>query len=144
MPHDRALRKSWTVDSALGAPAPYHLAGGIQAQAVRFTPRSMAGRAADPMYKNKTCYGLVLQGTPPVGDSLFLGGLELLQHFYTEHQASGNPKPFFNSFFTMLTGGQALRNAIEAQTPPAAILQSWQQAVNSYRNERKKFLMYPE
>jgi uncharacterized protein YbbC (DUF1343 family) len=108
--------------------------------ALHFTPLPMPG-AKDPPYKGILCTGLDLRQ-----DSLALGyapsvlDLRWLLGMYAH---CPDRATFFNNFFDTLAGGPALRQAIQAGWTEDQIKQSWQPALDAFKEKRRKYLLYP-
>lgn len=145
-PHHQAARKQLAKDSILHTQTSFTI-GSLSLEAVRFTPRSMPTMAADPMYRNTTCYGYRILGWRDNTQPLFRTGIQLLANLYHEHQTfyTQNAKipPFFNSFFDNLSGTESVRQAIIDGKSADDIYASWQPDVQAFRSMRKRYLIYP-
>lgn len=105
-----------------------------------FTPESLPGFDTKPMYQDKVCYGIDLQGYP------FKGGLDLsfLMDFYKK---AGKDQAFFFTrpqWFDLLAGTKELRYQIVRGLSEEDIRASWQPALNEYKKIRNKYLLYPD
>jgi uncharacterized protein YbbC (DUF1343 family) len=102
-----------------------------------FTPQSIDGMAKQPMHEGTTCFGIDLrQATPP--DHLDLG--YILQYYKLWNSAD----PFFTRYFDTLAGTDKLRLQIEKGVSLGEIRKSWEEGLNSFKEKRKKFLLYGE
>ncbi len=102
-----------------------------------FTPQSIDGMAKQPMHEGTTCFGIDLrQATPP--DHLDLG--YILQYYKLWNSAD----PFFTRYFDTLAGTDKLRLQIEKGVSLGEIRKSWEEGLNSFKEKRKKSLLYGE
>lgn len=105
-----------------------------------FTPVSLAGFDTNPLQKDKACYGVDLREYP------FEGGLTLrfLLDFY---EKAGKDQAFFFArprWFDLLAGTKKLRFQIVRGLTEQEIRESWQPALDTYKEIRKKYLLYPD
>lgn len=105
-----------------------------------FTPVSLAGFDTHPLQKDKACYGVDLREYP------FEGGLTLrfLLDFY---EKAGKDQAFFFArprWFDLLAGTKKLRFQIVRGLTEQEIRESWQPALDTYKEIRKKYLLYPD
>lgn len=105
-----------------------------------FTPVSLPGFDTNPLQKDKECYGVDLRETP------FEGGLTLrfLLDFYNK---AGKDQAFFFArpqWFDLLAGTKNLRFQIIRGLSEDEIRESWQPELDTYRQMRKKYLLYPD
>lgn len=105
-----------------------------------FTPVSLPGFDTNPLQKNKECFGVDLREYP------FEGGLSLrfLLDFY--NKADKDQAFFFArpQWFDLLAGTKELRFQIIRGLSEDEIRESWQPALNQYKEMRKKYLLYPD
>ncbi|MDN4164965.1 DUF1343 domain-containing protein [Cytophagales bacterium LB-30] len=102
-----------------------------------FTPKSLPGMAKNPLYENKTCYGLDLR----------LASLEqgfTLKYLLMMYQKSGERTDFFNTFLPKLIGNGELSEQIKAGLDEEEIRISWAEGLYHYKQMRKKYLLYPD
>lgn len=108
----------------------------------QFTPQPIKGVSENPKHNGKLCNGVLLtdfgESYMPIHASLYL---TWLIDFYKE---SPNKEKFFNSFFDKLAGTNELREQIIAGKTEQQIRNSWEPALTSYKNMRKKYLLYKE
>lgn len=104
-----------------------------------FVPQSGPG-AKYPKHENELCFGHDLSKTYPVRDRLDLS--YLIQMYKVSEE---NDFQFFNDngFFEKLAGTSSLRKMIEAGYSEEEIRYSWQEDLETFRNVRKKYLLYP-
>jgi uncharacterized protein YbbC (DUF1343 family) len=131
-------------DSVLNTEAPgIFTLYGLEATYLRFTPRSLPGKATHPPFEDKVCYGARFNNRVD-GKNLFLAGLSLLLNFEEESRAVSLKEPLFQPFFDNLCGSRRLKTDIIARKTPEEIYASWQQEVNQFRSMRRKYLLYPD
>lgn len=115
--------------------------GALTLKSVAFTPRSIPGKAANPLHKDLVCRGYSLTFAPQsTGNHRLVAGLELLKLLYQSYDGNA---PFFNSFFEKLVGDDQLRKDVVAGKPAVEIWQSWQNEVEIFKTVRQKYLLYP-
>lgn len=112
-------------------------------QPVAFVPKSMPGKALQPLYQDQTCFGVRAMNHTHSGDSIWRAGLQLLASFHQEYKESGNPKPFFQSFFRKLAGNAVLEKDIASQKTVEQIMTAWNTQHAPFRAIRNKYLLYP-
>lgn len=105
-----------------------------------FTPAALKGLDSNPLQKDKVCYGTDLRTYP------FEGGLSL--RFILEYykKTGNNPSFFFSrpNWFDLLAGTKKLRTQIIQGLTEDEIRASWQEELNTYKEMRKKYLLYPD
>ncbi len=101
----------------------------------QFTPISSQG-AKHPKHENQLCYGQNLTNTSK------LTSIEL-DFLIDAYKNSSNKTLFFNSFFTKLAGNTMLQKQIEAGLSANEIRESWSTALDSFKETREKYLLYP-
>ncbi len=99
-----------------------------------FTPVSNFG-SKDPMNKGLLCYGEDLTTIPKVTK------LEL-KWLIKAYQNTANKSKFFTDFFTKLAGTKKLQQQIESGVSENEIRKSWENGLNSFKEMRKKYLIY--
>ncbi len=107
-----------------------------------FTPVSKPGASMNPKYKGQICYGVDLRNIP----LRFLRNnrhlvLDWLMDAYKE---MGSRDDFFNAYFEKLAGTDQLRQQIEAGKDKYTIRWSWKKELDTFKNIRKKYLLYPD
>jgi len=105
-----------------------------------FTPVSLKGFDTNPLYKGEKCYGIDLR------DKEFDGGLSLAYLFDFYRKAGKNGDNFFKrgGWFDLISGTDTLRKQIIQGLSEEEIRASWQEDLNSYKNLRKKYLLYDD
>lgn len=108
---------------------------------ITFTPESVTG-ASNPPYLFRKCQGYDLSvyniGFFTQRKSIILDWLITMFRYYP------NRSTFFNDFFDKLAGTDQLRKDIEGLVPEYSIVQSWQPALNDFKQIRVKYLLYPD
>lgn len=107
-----------------------------------FTPHSIKGVAINPLYQGMQCYGIDLRNLDKeklANDSLI--NLDYLIFAFQQYPDKTN---FFNSFFENLSGTAILRNQIIEGQSVEKIRQTWQPALQQFKELRKKYLLYPD
>jgi uncharacterized protein YbbC (DUF1343 family) len=105
-----------------------------------FTPVSLPGFDANPLQKDKECYGVDLREYP------FEGGLTL-RFFLDFYNKSGEGKAFFFSrphWFDLLAGSKELRFQIVRGLTEDEIRATWKPDLDNYKKLREKYLLYPD
>lgn len=105
-----------------------------------FTPVSLPGFDTNPLQKDKECYGIDLREYP------FEGGLTL-RFFLDFYNKAGKDQAFFFSrpqWFDLLAGTKELRYQIVRGLSEKEIRDSWKPGLDSYKQMRKKYLLYPD
>lgn len=105
-----------------------------------FTPRAMPG-AKNPPLLGKQCRGVSLIDIP--ADTLIAHGIDLT-YVVDAYNKMGRPSDFFTSFFVLLTGNDNVRYMIEKGSDAATIKASWYEDIESFKQQRKPYLLYPE
>ncbi|GAB2591592.1 exo-beta-N-acetylmuramidase NamZ family protein [Spirosoma areae] len=103
-----------------------------------FTPVDKPG-AVNPPLEGKACYGLDLSKA-----TISKQGL-MLTYFFDFFKRASDKSAFFlaNNGIDRLAGTDQLRLQLLAGVPEAKIRKSWQPALDSYKQIRKKYLLYP-
>ncbi len=105
-----------------------------------FTPESKAG-AIHPKYENKHCYGIsLINHTKNTGPPNSLD----LHYLLNMHDYFKDNNNFFNHYFDKLAGSDKLRYQIINGKSIKEITNSWQEDLNSFKEVRIKYLLYPD
>lgn len=126
-----------------GTGLPFQVIGhpGYSGGNYQFTPHPVPGAALHPKLEGKTCHGLNLvdyakkmKQNPP----------QLHLHWLIDfYKALNDSSGFFNGFFTKLAGTKKLQQQIESGWSEEQIRQSWKPALETFKEIRKKYLLYP-
>jgi len=106
-----------------------------------FIPEDKPGKAMNPPYEGKRCYGHFLSGFDTIMERrIYLTWLIEMYQFFKIIK-----KPdFFNSFFDKLAGSDQLRQQIMEGKSETEIRQSWEEDISAFLVLRKKYLLYPD
>ena len=107
-----------------------------------FTPKALEGFDKNPLHKNVTCHGLDLRTTKsPEGLSL-----KYILQAYNEFKKQGKVSQFLTrpQWFDLLMGTDQVRKDMLAGKSEAQIRAAWQTELATYKQTRKKYLLYEE
>jgi uncharacterized protein YbbC (DUF1343 family) len=110
----------------------------LQAGDFYFTPESKPGAALNPKLKGEKCRGFDLRAVNP--DSIHKINLEYLLLAYKNFP---DKRDFFNSYFSLLSGNEELREQIENGNTPEMIRESWEDGIHDFKKVRARYLLYP-
>lgn len=140
----------------------------------QFTPRSLEGFDKNPLHKDRICYGVDFRdqtATPASGSHTSRAttngtlpeeaerdlpqgfSLKYILEFYRLYRAKAAKDKTFNaekefftrpSWFDLLMGTDQVRRDILQGKTEKEIRQSWQPALEKYKDIRKKYLLYQE
>jgi len=132
-----------TVSVGRGTPFPFQVIGHPDLHYdFTFLPQPVSGASLNPKWKGVLCHGIDLRNS---GNELILSNpginLDWLIAIYNE---LGQPDNFFNSYFDTLAGGAELREMIQASFSADDIKMSWRDGLDSFRQIREKYLLYPD
>lgn len=116
---------------------------GLEAQYLKFTPRSTPGKSMYPDFKDKVCYGIQFKNRVN-GEKLFMAGLSLLKNFQEEANNTGQSTKLFQGSFNQLMGNNSVKASIRKGETEQAIYDSWQPSLGRYMTMRKNYLLYPD
>ena len=105
-----------------------------------FTPRSVPG-AKNPPLLNKKCYGVDLRDIP--NDEIINNGFDL-SYVIDAYNNLNIGNKFFTSFFEKLVGVDYIRQDIIAGKSADEIKAKWASDVESFKVQRKPYLLYQE
>ncbi|HNR19923.1 MAG TPA: DUF1343 domain-containing protein [Bacteroidia bacterium] len=108
----------------------------------QFTPKSMLGKAAKPMYENQSCSGIDLREF----GSVYIKNAKSLYLFWiiSMYQSYPEKEKFFTPFFDKLAGTNLFANQIIEGKSEEEIRKSWQADINKYKLVRKRYLLYDD
>ncbi|MDR1859576.1 MAG: DUF1343 domain-containing protein [Bacteroidales bacterium] len=113
-----------------------------------FTPVSIPGKSATPIYRDRTCFGLDLRNTD-MSAYIKTGKLNL-QWLIELYQAYPDKDKFFDysqsrqiNDFDKLAGVYDLKKQIIEGLSEDEIRASWEPALSKFKEIRKKYLLYP-
>jgi hypothetical protein len=116
---------------------------GLEAEYIRFTPRSTPGKSLHPDFENQVNYGIRFLNRVS-GEKLFLAGLSLLKNFDEEAKNTGQSTTLYQSSFNQLMGNNSIKTAIKKGQSEKEIFDAWQPALGRYLTIRKNYLLYPD
>ena len=125
-----------------GTMFPFQVYGGLQPAfgAFTFTPMPIEGMDKNPKFSGKLCYGKDLRNSADTAKGFTLA--YVLDLYKNTHDTA----TFFikNNFFDKLAGTDQIRIAIKAGKSENEMRKAWQPALNAYKLNRKKYLLYPD
>ena len=139
-----ALFEGTVISAGRGTKKPFQLYGAPKYKVKKFffVPQSRPG-AKYPKFKGKRCYGVDLSRADFKKEyEKQQLNLTYLQDAYAKYP---NKKVFFlkNRFIDKLSGSDQLRKQIESGVSEKAIRKSWAKDLDSFKQIRKKYLLYP-
>ncbi|MCA4894614.1 MAG: DUF1343 domain-containing protein [Cytophagales bacterium] len=107
----------------------------LKNQPFQFTPISIEGMAKKPPHENEVCFGIDLS-TEKTGKEI---SLKYLIQFYNQF---ADKEEFFIPYFDKLVGTKQLKEQIKKGMTERQIKATWKKELDSYRNLRKRYLIY--
>ena len=125
-----------------GTSAPFEMYGhpDYQGSDFSFTPRSVPG-AKNPPLKDQKCFGIDLRDLPET--EIWKEGFNL-SYIIDAYRNLNMGARFFTPFFEKLTGVEYIRRDIMAGKSAAEIKVKWKADVESFKRQRKPYLLYEE
>lgn len=105
----------------------------------KFTPKSIKGMSLNPKQQNIECFGedlRMVQNPPKLTLSYLLQAKEKMP--------AGKPFITRKAWFNLLAGNDELQIQIESGMSEAQIKNTWQADLNTYKQMRKNYLLYPD
>lgn len=131
------------VSLARGTNAPFQLIGSPFTQKMSFSFKPVSNSISKkPKYQDTLCYGLDLRllfNEQLQRKSIDIGWLSI---FY--NQSPQKQLVFFDKNFNYHSGNDELQSQIKASISEQEIRQSWQPAIESFKQIRKKYLIYKD
>jgi uncharacterized protein YbbC (DUF1343 family) len=125
-----------------GTMFPFQVYGGLQSSfgTFTFTPMPIEGMDKNPKFNGKLCYGKDLRNSADTAKGFTLA------YVLDMYQNTTDTASFFikNNFFDKLAGTDQIRLAIKAGKSEIEIRKAWQPALNAFKLNRKKYLLYPD
>ncbi len=149
LPNDLSVRlypslcffEATSVSVGRGTDFPFQVIGGLKPGLgdFQFTPRSIPHAADRPLNEGKVCYGVDLRQLEEVPEFT----LKYFMDFYSKYE---NEKEFLTSerFLNLLAGTDKLIAQIRQGLSEKEIVESWEPELETYRQMRKKYLLYPD
>jgi uncharacterized protein YbbC (DUF1343 family) len=126
-----------------GTDLPFEVIGHpkLQQTPYSFVPTSRKG-ALDPPYKGQKCMGYDLRDF----GKIFIVNYKKLYLFWIEgcYHKFPDKNTFFNNYFYSLSGTDMLEQQIKEGKTEEMIRETWQPALNRFKEIRKKYLLYPD
>lgn len=113
---------------------------GVRFESVQFTPTSRPGASA-PKLEGKTLHGIRHVITDRTAYRSVATGVHVLHAFY-HHAPSKSDFLSRPDWLVKLAGTEKLRDMLRAGKRPAAIVEAWQDEVQSFRTQREPYLLY--
>lgn len=138
-----ALFEGTAISVGRGTQFPFQVYGhpSLHECSFHFVPRSIPGMSLHPPHAGKKCCGTDLRNFDTI---VFLERRELVLDFlFDAFERFPDKNRFFNSFFDLLAGTSALREQIKNQLSEEDIRRSWLPGLTTFREIRKKYLLYP-
>ena len=108
----------------------------------KFTPKALPGFDKNPLHKGEICYGMDLRNAKaPQGLSL-----KYILQAYNEFKRQGKVSDFLTrpNWFDLLMGTDQVRKDMLAGKDEKQIRTAWQSELSTYKQMRKKYLLYEE
>lgn len=119
---------------------PLDVRRGVEIKPVRFTPKSIPGKAEDPKFKDQSCNGLQLKVT----NREELKPVDLAVALLCSAQSLYPKQLKLTQTIDRLWGDETLRSMISEGNRYPDILAAAQRRTESFQSIRKKYLWYPE
>jgi len=107
-----------------------------------FTPKSIPGKADDPMYKGQLCHAVRL--TRFANDYIKTSNELYLFWLVGFYKDEPNKDKFFTPFFDKLAGTDQLRKQVQEGKTPEEIRKSWKPGLDDFKKIRAKYLLYED
>jgi uncharacterized protein YbbC (DUF1343 family) len=115
---------------------------GIAFESTQFTPHSIEGMASNPRFQGELQNGVRLRVTDAHAYDPLATGIYLVAAFYTQAPSEIRSSFFNQRWMTRLGGTEKLREQLEAEVEPAAIVAGWQADVDAFKAARAPYLIY--
>ena len=106
-----------------------------------FTPKSMPGTGKYMKFKNRKCYGRNLEH---LKITTFIEKKQISLQWLIDAYNKISTDRFFNTAFPKLAGTDKLQEQIIRGVSEEQIRESWQEELRTFKNIRKKYLLYPD
>lgn len=145
LPNDQAIRlypslclfEGTQISVGRGTQIPFLVLGNpeLKNMPFQFTPKAIPGMSNTPPHEGKTCYGIDLRKVkvePKIN----------LQYLIDFYKAYPDKEKFFIASFNRLAGTPLLQQQVRDGLSEDQIRASWQQGLETYKQKRKKYLLY--
>jgi uncharacterized protein YbbC (DUF1343 family) len=146
LPNDQAIRlypslclfEGTPISVGRGTQMPFQILGNPEFKEMpfQFTPVEIPGMSTSPPHKDKVCYGIDLRNVKvePMID------LKYLIDMYKRYPEKDK---FFVGSFNRLAGTTMLQEQIKQGLTADHIRDTWKADLETYKEQRKKYLLYP-
>ena len=145
LPNNQAIRlypsiclfEGTVISVGRGTPFPFQAIGNPELKDLTFTftPVTIKGVAVKPPHENKLCYGIDLRNETPAKRIN-------LSYLISMYKAYPDKEKFFIPYFDILAGTPNLKQQIKDGLTEDQIRESWKSDLNTYKEMRKKYLLY--
>jgi uncharacterized protein YbbC (DUF1343 family) len=111
----------------------------IDIDTVSFRPQSIDTMSKYPKYKDELCFGIKIIVNDMKNFESLRFGIELIAIIKKLHPEKFK---FRKNWIDKLYGSEKLKYALENSLNPLTLYDSWEKDLNSFRNIRKKYLLY--
>jgi beta-N-acetylhexosaminidase len=112
---------------------------GVDFEPITFTPAEITGAANNPKYKNENCNGIEIKVKDRDKCESVKFGIILISAI---NKLYPNEFKFRDDSFDRLVGDRSIRQKIMNGIPVEAIIQSYQNELNDFKEIRAKYLLY--
>ncbi len=112
---------------------------GIILSPAEFIPVEIKGKAVNPKFNGKKCYGIIISVTDKTKFGAIDFGLNLV---YVLHKLYPDKFEFRENHFDLLTGTDKIRLSIQKGESPNNIKKIWQEELSNFKKIRNKYLLY--
>lgn len=117
--------------------------GGVQFEATRYTPRSIPGVAAKPLFVGRSINGVRIRITNPGQVQPLDLGIHMLALLIAEARSAGVKKLFAKpGWFHHIAGTKRLYRMLVQGASGRAIVRSWRAEVALFERQRAPYLLY--
>ena len=127
------------VSAGRGTDYPFQMFGApFYRTKVSFVPKPNEG-SKHPKFEGQKCWGFKL------ADENAKRPMSMdLSYLDWAYKNAKDKSTFFNNFFNKLSGNAKLQEAIKAGVDVEEIYESWKSDLNTFKETRKKYLLYPD
>lgn len=138
-----ALFEGTVISVGRGTEFPFRVYGNpkLPNKGFSFTPLPNQG-SRYPKHEGEKCLGEDLSGYSK--SILKHGGKIELQWLIKAYNEYPERKDFFNNYFDQLAGNSSLRKQIQNGVSPSKIHNSWEIALEKFKEKRKRYLLYED
>lgn len=151
LPNNQAVRlypslcffEGTVISVGRGTPMPFQIIGNpvLKDMDFTFTPVTIKGVANNPLHEHQLCYGIDLRNAK-VENKINLSYLIRMYQAYPDKE-NFFTNPFDKNYIDKLAGNAVLKQQVKAGLTEEQIRQTWQKDLDTYKEKRKKYLLYP-